>query len=324
MKYIVTGGAGFIGSAIVWKLNNAGIDDILIVDSLDSSDKWKNLAPLKFDDYIDKEEFRKHILAKSLGNKIKAIIHMGACSSTTERDSNYLINNNYRYSQDLAKFASIKNIRFIYASSAATYGNGNKGYIDNENQLEELRPLNIYGYSKHMFDLWIKRNDLLNKMVGLKFTNIFGPNEYHKDDMRSVVNKAYWQIKTTNKVKLFKSYLPEYKDGEQKRDFLYIKDAVAMIAHFLDNNLGGIYNVGSSRAETWNSLVNAVFKALGKTPDIEYIEMPEELKDKYQYYTKADINKIRTTGHSVPIASLEHAVHDYVTNYLIPEKHLGD
>jgi ADP-L-glycero-D-manno-heptose 6-epimerase len=325
MEYIVTGGAGFIGSAVVWELNNRGIDDILIVDNLGHSDKWQNLSPLKYEDYLSKEKFLEYIEDDALGDDIKTIIHLGACSSTTEKDANYLIDNNYAYSKTLAKYAIKHKIRFVYASSAATYGNGSHGYVDNENEIEALRPLNMYGYSKQMFDLWIKKNEILDEVAGLKFTNIFGPNEWHKDEMKSVVCKAYKQVKATGKAELFKSHKPGYKNGEQKRDFLYIKDAVKMIMHFVENeSINGLYNIGSGRAETWNSLVNAVFKAIGKTPSIKYIDMPEELRSRYQYYTKAEISKIQNSGYDPKISSLEVAVEDYVVNYLLPEKHLGD
>jgi ADP-L-glycero-D-manno-heptose 6-epimerase len=325
MKYVVTGGAGLIGSAVVWELNNRGVDDILIVDNLGNSDKWKNLSPLRFEDYLPKEEFIKYAESDFLGDDIEAIIHLGACSSTTETNANYLIQNNYAYSKTLAKYAIKHKIRFVYASSAATYGDGLNGYLDDENSIEKLRPLNIYGYSKQLFDLWIKRNDLLDDVIGLKFTNIFGPNEWHKGSMKSVVCKAYKQIEDTGKVELFKSYLPGYKDGAQKRDFLYVKDAVSMVMHFVEKrSINGIFNIGSGRAETWNSLVSAVFKAMKKSVSIKYIDMPDELKNRYQYYTKAEIDKIKKSGYNRSITSLEHAVEDYVINYLLPDKHLGD
>ena len=322
--YIVTGGAGLIGSAIVWELNNRGLKDILVVDHLDHSDKWRNLRALKFQDYMEKDAFRKAVSENRIKPKrIKAIIHMGACSRTTETDAGYLIDNNYNYSRELASFAVSNKIRFLYASSAATYGDGSKGYIDDESSLDCLRPLNMYGYSKHMFDLWARNSGLLNRIAGFKFTNIYGPNEWHKDDMRSVVCKAYTQISSTGKVQLFKSYHPDYKDGEQKRDFLYVKDAVDMVLYFLDRKDGGLFNVGSGQADTWKSLVIAIFAALNKKPNIEYIEMPEYLRSRYQYYTKAEMWKLRRF-HSPQLTSLKDAVKDYVRNYLIPERHLGD
>jgi ADP-L-glycero-D-manno-heptose 6-epimerase len=322
--YIVTGGAGLIGSAIVWELNNRGFKDILVVDHLGHSDKWRNLRALKFQDYMEKDVFRKSISENKIKPKgIRAIIHMGACSKTTERDAGYLIDNNYNYSRELASFAVSNKIRFLYASSAATYGDGSRGYIDDESALDSLRPLNIYGYSKHMFDLWARNNGLLDRITGFKFTNIYGPNEWHKDDMRSVVCKAYEQIVSTGKVQLFKSCNPDYKDGEQKRDFLYVKDAVDMVLFFLDRKESGLFNIGSGHAETWKSLVAAIFAALNKKPNIEYIEMPEYLIPRYQYYTKAEMWKLNRF-HSQQLTPLKDSVKDYVKNYLVPARHLGD
>lgn len=321
---VVTGGAGFIGSAIVWKLNSMGIDKIVIVDELGKDDKWKNLVGLRYEDFIHKDDFIAMVLNRNVPFKVSAIIHMGACSSTTEKDADYLMDNNVHYSQELAKYSLANGIRFIYASSAATYGDGSNGYEDNESALYQLHPLNMYGYSKHLFDLWIKRNSLNDKVVGLKFFNVYGPNEYHKGEMRSVVHKAFEQVRDTGKVKLFKSYKPEYKDGEQKRDFIYVKDAVDMTLHFFENkNLTGIYNIGTGRAQTWLELVHAVFEALNKPVNIEFIEMPEEIKNKYQYFTEADMTKIKLTGYDKKIMNVREGVMDYIKNYLLKEKYLG-
>jgi len=321
---VVTGGAGFIGSAIVWKLNSMGIDKIVIVDELGKDDKWKNLVGLRYEDFIHKDDFIAMVLNRNVPFKVSTIIHMGACSSTTEKDADYLMDNNVHYSQELAKYSLANGIRFIYASSAATYGDGSNGYEDNESALYQLHPLNMYGYSKHLFDLWIKRNSLNDKVVGLKFFNVYGPNEYHKGEMRSVVHKAFEQVRDTGKVKLFKSYKPEYKDGEQKRDFIYVKDAVDMTLHFFENkNLTGIYNIGTGRAQTWLELVNAVFEALNKPVNIEFIDMPEEIKNKYQYFTEADMTKIKLTGYDKKIMNVREGVMDYIKNYLLKEKYLG-
>ena len=319
---VVTGGAGFIGSAIVWRLNQLGNDNILIVDELGIDEKWKNLTSLKFADYMNKWEFLDKIETES-DLDIEAIIHMGANSSTTEKDADYLIENNYEYTKSLASYSVKNNIRFIYASSAATYGDGSLGFADNENGINNLRPLNMYGYSKQLFDLWSIRNKLTDKIVGIKYFNVYGPNEYHKGDMRSVVNKAYDQIKETGRVKLFKSENPLYKDGEQKRDFIYIKDAVEMTLSFLFNKeKNGIYNVGSGKARTWNALVKSIFNALGKPVEIDYINLPSHLKSKYQYFTEADISKIKKAGYTHTLFSLEDGVADYVKNYLLQSKYL--
>ncbi|MFT3743775.1 MAG: ADP-glyceromanno-heptose 6-epimerase [Pyrinomonadaceae bacterium] len=321
MKIIVTGGAGFIGSAVVWRLNEMGHDDILIVDRLDETDKWKNLVPLKFADYLDADDF-----LDDLGEfkNSKAIFHLGACSATTERDSDYLMRNNFQYTKDLAEFSIANDIRFVYASSAATYGDGSAGMEDGTAKLNSLRPLNMYGYSKHIFDKYAARNGMFNHIVGLKYFNVFGPNEDHKGDMRSLVNKAFGEINATGMIGLFRSYNPEYKDGEFGRDFVYVKDAVEMTLHFLENSGGGLFNVGSGEAATWNSLANAAFAALDKKPNIQYIDMPEQLRGKYQYHTQADLTRIRNTGYSKPITLLVDAVADYIQNYLVPDKHLGD
>jgi ADP-L-glycero-D-manno-heptose 6-epimerase len=322
---IVTGGAGFIGSALVWKLNQMGEDHILIVDHLGTTDKWKNLIRLRYHDYVEKDEFLRRIVSGSLNNdSIRAIFHMGACSSTTETDASYLMENNYRYTKELAEFAIRKRVRFIYASSAATYGKGENGYSDSEKKLFELTPLNMYGYSKHRFDLWVYKNKLHDKMVGLKYFNVFGPNEYHKADMRSMVLKAFEQVQNEGKVRLFKSANPGFADGEQVRDFLYIKDAVDMTIFFWENQrANGIFNVGSGVTTSWKQMMLYLFEALEKKPHIEYIDMPPILRDKYQYHTLADIAKLQQAGYSKCIWGMKEAVKDYAV-YLQNQSYLGE
>ena len=324
-RVIVTGAAGFIGSAVVWGLNRRGIDDILIVDHLGESEKWKNLRALHYTDYMEKDDFLHEIEANGLPKTVKAVIHLGACSSTTQLDASYLVHNNFECSKLLATLCAARGVRFIYASSAATYGAGECGYSDVLDGIPALRPLNMYGYSKQMFDLWAIRNGMIKSITGLKFTNVFGPNERHKGPMRSMVCRAFEQIRDTGTVKLFKSCRPEYADGEQKRDFVYVKDVVDMILFLLDRpDLCGIYNAGSGLAETWNELVSAVFDAMGKPRSIEYIDMPDILKGKYQYYTCADMTKLRSAGFTGGRTPLAEAVADYVRGYLIPDKYLGD
>lgn len=321
---VVTGGAGFIGSAIVWKLNQSGKSNIIIVDELGKDEKWKNLVGLKYEDFVNKLEFIEQVLDDVIPYNIDAIFHMGANSSTTEKDADHLMDNNYHYTKELAKYCVEKNIRFIYASSAATYGDGSLGFDDDEGKQETLRPLNMYGYSKQLFDLWAKRNHILDRIVGIKYFNVYGPNEYHKGDMRSVVHKAYEQVRDTGKVRLFKSLNPAYKDGEQMRDFVYIKDAVDMTMHFLDKpDKNGIFNVGAGKARTWNDLVKSLFNSVGKPVNIEYINLPEHLADKYQYFTEANLSKIKATGYSQPTTTLEDGVDDYVKNYLLKAGYLG-
>jgi ADP-L-glycero-D-manno-heptose 6-epimerase len=314
---IVTGGAGFIGSALIAALNKRQISDILVVDELGTDQKWKNLRSLSFADYIEKEDFLDLIIEDRLGDSVEVVFHLGACSDTTETDATYLIKNNYGYSKFLAQWATDVDVRFIYASSAATYGDGSNGFRDDEEKIDVLKPLNMYGYSKQLFDLWARRTGLLKSIVGLKYFNVFGPNEYHKADMRSFIIKAFEQINTSGNVRLFKSYKPEYADGQQLRDFIYVKDAVEMTLFFFDNpQLCGLYNIGTGVARTWNDLVNAVFAAMNRGANIEYIEMPESIRNQYQYYTCADIIKLHEAGYDKGLTSLEDAIRDYVQNYL--------
>ena len=310
---VVTGGSGFIGSAFVWKLNREGITDILIVDNFTQSPKWKNLVPLKFADVLDKDTFIKNLDAF---RNVSAVVHMGAKTSTTEKDFGLLLKENFEYSKKLAEFCARHDIRFIYASSGATYGLGEEGFDDDEEKLENLKPLSPYGYSKHLFDLWMKRKGYLKFAAGLKFFNVFGPNEYHKGEMRSFALKCWEQLKNTGEVKLFKSYKPEIPHGEQKRDFVYVKDVVEVIWFFLENEKSGIYNVGTGEARSFNELVRAVAKAMDIEPKIKYIDMPEEIKNQYQYFTQASIVKLRRAGYQKQFTSLEKAVSDYISNYL--------
>lgn len=320
---VVTGGAGFIGSALIWKLNQRGEEDIIIVDDFGEgpdreSSKWKNIVSLKYADIFDKEDFGHMISSGFLKNfKIDTMFHLGACSSTTEKNFSYLFKNNFEYTKYLCEQSVENDIRFIYASSAATYGDGSRGYSDDESMLNSLRPLNGYGFSKHMFDLWAKRSRVLDRIAGLKYFNVYGPNEYHKEGMRSVVNKCYHQIKETGKARLFRSSNPDYKDGEQKRDFIYVKDAVDMTLYFMDNKIvSGIYNIGTGSANTFNDFVKPIFKALNVKEEIEYFDMPDILREKYQYFTEADMSKLRSTGYKKDLIPISGAVSDYVKNYL--------
>ncbi len=318
-KIVITGAAGFIGSALLWGLNKQGRNDILVVDTLGTDDSWKNLVNVQFADYIDRDDFICRLEQGKFDKSgaIEGIIHMGACSSTTERDMGFLIRNNYEYTKRLALWCVKHQKRFVYASSAATYGDGSKGFVDNHEQLASLEPLNGYGFSKYLFDLWALRNNLLGSILGLKFFNVFGPNEYHKGDMRSVVHKAYGQISKSGKMKLFKSYRDDYKDGWQLRDFVYIKDVVAAVLSLYNNrDAMGIFNVGTGKARSFYDLTAAVFAAMGRKVDIDFIEMPEPIREKYQYYTQADTTKLQKYF-AQPMHTLEDAVTDYVQNYLM-------
>ena len=322
---VVTGGAGFIGSALVWALNRRGEENILIVDQLRQTEKWKNLVGLRFAGYLDKAVFIDRLVEGHFGDRIRAVLHMGACSATTEKDADYLMENNYRYTARIAAWRETQpRCRFIYASSAATYGDGARGYSDDEDKLAHLRPLNMYGYSKHLFDLLALRKGWLKDIVGLKYFNVFGPNEYHKNDMRSVINKAYPQVRNEGLMRLFQSHRPDYKDGEQLRDFIYVKDAVDMTLFFLEHTeIGGIYNIGTGQAQSWNNVAAALFKAAGQPLNIEYIPMPDHLQGKYQYYTCADLTKLQGVGWSQSCRPLEAAVDDYVRRYLASDAHLS-
>lgn len=322
---IVTGGAGFIGSALVWGLNQRNQDNILIVDRLDQSEKWRNLPPLRFADYLDADDFARRITTQPHAfGKIASVFHLGACSSTTETDSAFLMRNNFEYSKVAAQWALGQGARFVYASSAATYG-AIEETVNDEVALHSLRPLNAYAYSKHAFDLWAAKAGVLDRIVGLKYFNVFGPNENHKGEMRSVVHKSFPTIRDTGKVLLFKSHRPEFNDGEQARDFLYVKDAVSMTLHLAAHpRAGGIYNVGGGAASTWIELVTPIFEALNLPVDIEFIDMPESLRARYQYRTCASITRLRGTGYTASITPLRDAVIDYVRNFLIPGRRLGD
>ena len=321
-RVLVTGGAGFIGSALVWGLNRRGCDNIVVCDILGADERWRNLAALRFADYVEAGTLLARLQSGALGT-FDLILHMGACSSTTEKDASYLIRNNYEFTRDLAAWSLANKSRFVYASSAATYGDGSAGMVDDDAKLDTLRPLNMYGYSKHLFDLHARRAGFLNKICGLKYFNVFGPNEDHKGDMRSLVHKSFSQVQGKGVIQLFKSYRKEYRDGEQKRDFLYIKDCVAMTLHLAATpRANGLFNIGSGHARTWIDLANAVFTALKKKPAIKFVEMPEAIRPKYQYFTQANLLRLRGSGYATPVTSLENAVYDYVLKYLVPDKRL--
>lgn len=320
-KYIVvTGGAGFIGSSLIRQLNDQGLENIIVVDALEKDEKWKNLVGKRFVDFVHKEQLFDWLRGRE--KDIEAFFHLGACSSTVEKDADYLIENNTRYSIRLAEFALNAGHRFIYASSAATYGDGLLGFSDDHALLDQWVPLNIYGFSKHLFDLWLKRQHLLDKVVGLKYFNVYGPNEFHKGRMASAIVKMSSDCKDKGLISLFKSSAPDkYKDGEQVRDFIYVKDAVKMTAQFLTNNQNGIYNIGTGVGATWNQLAHAVIKAMGIPCKIEYIPMPEDLTGKYQNYTVADMKKSKLQKLAMPGYSLEEAVENYIKNYLLIHKY---
>lgn len=316
---VVTGGAGFIGSNLIYELNKRGIDQIYIVDTLRDGNKWLNLRGLKYREILSPESFWN----EEIRNRFKradTIFHMGACSSTTEKNVDFLYKNNFQFSCVLLDFAAYNNINFYYASSAATYGAGEHGYSDQHDVIPQLRPLNPYGYSKQLFDQHVmEQKHLPPAWAGFKFFNVFGPNEYHKGSMRSVVHQAFEQINTTGKVKLFESYKGGVAHGDQKRDFVSVFDAVKIMLSFQEaksSKLSGIYNVGTGVARSFNDLVKTTFSAMGKTPNIEYIPMPESLRLQYQYFTEAKMDKVKSQFPSLEISSLEASVEKYITAYL--------
>lgn len=318
-EYIVTGAAGFIGRNIAAALNARGCSDLLLVDELGETEKWKNLRGLEYEDLWDPGMFRQAVLEDINPGGIKALFHLGACSATTETDADYLLDNNYRYTRDLCEWCLSQGIRFVYASSAATYGDGDLGYSDADEKTPGFSPLNMYGYSKHMFDLWALKNGVLDQIAGLKYFNVYGPYEDHKDDMRSVVNKAHEQILATGEVQLFRSHRPDYEDGQQLRDFVYVKDAVDVTLWLGDHpDVGGVFNCGTGEARSWVDLVSAVFRAMGREPNIRFVDMPEHLRSKYQYYTQAEMGKLRAAGYGQAFSTVEEGVSDYVQSYLQP------
>lgn len=317
---LITGGAGFIGSVLAKKLNELGHHDLVIVDKLESTEKWKNLRGLKYSEYIHADELFNGDFDDLIA-EADLVFHMGACSSTTEKDMDFLMKNNVAYTKALFRFAAAKNIPFIYASSAATYGDGELGYSDNHQQVPSLMPMNPYGYSKQIVDEWIlKEEHKPDHWFGLKFFNVYGPNEYHKEEMRSLVHKAFGQIVEKGSVKLFKSHRPDFKDGEQLRDFIYVKDVVQAMLELADPEkapFSGIFNLGTGKARSFLDLVHATFKAMDKIPKIEFIDMPESIRNQYQYYTQAEMKKFHQAVEGFEFTSLEEGVKDYVQNYLM-------
>ena len=319
---IVTGAAGFIGRNVVAELNARGEEELILVDELGKEGKWKNLVGLRYEDIVSPEELLG-LLEEQQFADARAVIHLGASTSTTETDADFLLSNNYQYTRVLCNWSLEHDARFVYASSAATYGDGSEGYDDDDSVTPSLKPLNMYGYSKQMFDLWALKHGLFENIVGLKYFNVYGPYEDHKRDMRSMVSKSYDQIRCDGFVRLFKSYNPKFEDGEQMRDFIYVKDAGDVTLHFAlqeAGEAGGLFNCGTGVARTWVDLAKATFAAMGLEPKIEYIDMPVELRRQYQYFTQAEVGKLRAAGYEAPFTALEDGVREYVQGYYLAHK----
>ena len=310
---VVTGAAGFIGRNMVAALNGRGVGDVLLVDTLGTDDKWQSLVGLTFDDIVSPATFLAKLDDDHAMAGVRTVIHLGACSATTERDADYLLDNNYHYTRTLCEWGMRKGVRVIYASSAATYGGGELGFSDSDTVTGSLRPLNMYGYSKQLVDLWALRTGALDRIAGLKFFNVYGEYEQHKDGMRSVVSKAFDEINRTGSLSLFRSHRPDYLDGQQLRDFIYVQDVVNVMLWLVDNpSVNGLYNCGSGNARTWVDLGRAAFAAMSRPENITFIDMPLGLREQYQYHTEAPMSKLRTAGYAAPFNTLEDGVAQYV------------
>jgi len=320
--YIVTGGAGFIGSNIVWALEQRGYSKIVVVDRLRDGVKWKNIAKRELYDVVHPDDMFDFM--EEHNSNIKAVFHMGAISSTTETDADKILDNNFRLSMDLWQWCTAHHVRFIYASSAATYGDGEHGFVDHStiDDLAKLQPLNPYGWSKQLFDRRVSRMLDSNdphppQWAGLKFFNVYGPNEYHKGTMQSVVSHVFPVANRGEVAKLFKSHRPEYADGGQLRDFVSVDDCVDVMMWLLDHpEVSGLFNCGTGQARPFKDLATAVYTALGQEAQIDYIPTPQHLRDKYQYFTQADMSKLREAGYDKPFTSLEEGVRTYVQDFL--------
>src|SRR3954464_4170561 len=317
---LVTGGAGFIGSNVIASLNESGRNDIAVNDHVGPDEKWRNLAKRQIAEVVPPSDLFRWLESRNLD----AVIHLGAISDTTARDADLILDTNFRLSLRLLDWCTATRTPFIYASSAATYGDGDEGFSDEWSPaaLRRLQPLNRYGWSKHLFDLVIaercsRGEKLPPQWAGLKFFNVFGPNEYHKGEMMSLIAKRFDEAKSGKPVKLFKSHRAGIEDGDQRRDFIYVDDAVAVIRWLLDSpSVSGIFNVGTGQARSFRDLVLAMFHALGRVPNIEYVEMPPAIRDRYQYFTQCEVENLRRAGYNAGFTPLEEAVAGYVTQFL--------
>ncbi len=315
---LITGATGFIGSAFASVLNRKGRSDLILSDSFGEKDKWKNILGVDFVRFVDRNELFCFLESDELAKKITAVVHLGACADTTQTDADYLFANNVDFSIDLCEWSTKRGVRFVYASSAAVYGDGSMGFSDSDELTLKLRPLNAYGFSKWMFDMWVLKNRMVDKVAGMRFFNVFGPNEYHKGSMASVVFRAYPLAKAEGKVRLFESHRDDYSHGEQLRDFIYIDQVTDAILYLMDNGTAnGIFNVGTGVAHTFNQLAQAILEGVGKKANIEYFPMPEEIRDRYQYYTQADMTRLYGIGFPKYEDKFQEYVEKYVSCYLM-------
>lgn len=314
---VITGAAGFIGSILAQHISRTGNHQLLLVDKFTKPAKWKNLLGMNFIDMIDRDLFIEQLERGDIKN-VELVLHMGACADTTEFNMDYLMKQNYEYSKRLCSWCLKNEVRFIYASSASVYGDGALGFNDADEINFDLRPLNPYGFSKLLFDKWVVQNGHHKSVVGLRFFNVFGPNEYHKNKMSSVIQTSFPMAKKEGVIKLFKSYIKEVAHGDQRRDFIYVKDIIKVVDFFVKNrSVSGIFNLGTGKARSFNDLASSILKAMDKKVIIEYFDMPEEIRDKYQYFTEANNKKLLSAGYNGGFTDLEEAVTDYVQNYLM-------
>jgi ADP-L-glycero-D-manno-heptose 6-epimerase len=316
---LITGAAGFIGSVMIWKLNERGVDSIIAVDRLHDGDKWKNLRKRRFYDWVHRDDLFSWLQREGKG--VTAVIHLGACTDTTERDVDFFMGNNFEFSKNIWRFCVERDIPCLYASSAATYGSGERGYVDEEKTIPDLHPLNPYGWSKQLFDRWVLRQEQRPPFwYGFKFFNVYGPNEYHKGQMASIAFHAFGQAKNLGTIRLFKSYREDCEHGEQKRDFVYVKDVVDILDFFLQHHVeSGIYNLGTGRARSFNDIATLIFRTIQAKEDITYFDMPESLRRQYQYFTEANIAKLKASGYDGPLHDLEGGISDYIISHLNTE-----
>lgn len=316
--YLITGAAGFIGSGVVHALNARGRSDLVLADRFGKGDKWKNLLGARFAEFVDRDFLFERLADADWAPDIDTVIHLGACAVTTETDMDLLYEVNTEYSMDLCQWSLDHGARFVYASSAAVYGDGSLGFSDDHALTPRLRPLNPYGFSKWLFDMWLLEQDYAEEVAGLRFFNVYGPREGHKGPMASVVQRAFPQAREEGRVRLFQSHHPDCADGEQRRDFIYLDDAVNIVLHLAEHkDQNGIFNAGTGRARSFNDLAAALLKALGKPVNIEYFPMPEEIRPRYQYFTQADVGKLTAARKNGAFTSLEDGVRNYVQEYLL-------